>query len=89
MDHASRVRVAEAVEQLADDLADFADFVADFLLQMLRQRFAVDELHHDVGDRVVLAVVVNLHDARMHQAADRLRFVAEALHDVLQVVGAD
>ncbi len=83
MDNACRMRVAESVEQLADDLADFAHFVADFLLQVLGERLAVDELHHDVRDFLVFAEVVNLDDMRMHEPADRLRLVAEALHDVL------
>ena len=45
--------------------ADLAYLVAHFLLQVLRERFAVDELHDDVSDFIVFAIIVNLHDARV------------------------
>ena len=80
MDHTCRMRVGKRIEQLADDFADLAKIVADFLFQMLRQRLAVDELHDDVRELVVLAVVVDLHDVRMHEASGGPRFMPEAQH---------
>ena len=79
------VRVAQPVEELADHLPDLLQREVRLLLHVLEQRLAVHQLHHDVGDLVVLAVVVDRGDARMGQPADRLRLVAEARQRVLQV----
>src|SRR4051812_9882092 len=85
MDDAGGVRMAQPVEQLANNFANLADFIGHLLLQVLRERFAVDQFHDDVGNFIVLAVIVNLHDTRMNEPADRLRLVAKALHDVLEI----
>ena len=53
---------------------------------MIGQRFAVDQLHYDIGNIIIFAVVVNLHDARVHKSTDRLRFVAKARHHVFECV---
>ena len=57
--------VADGVEQLTEDLPGLREtsyWVS--LEQVLVQRLAVHVLHHDIGDVVVFAVVVDLHDAR-------------------------
>ena len=80
------MRMADPVEQLPDDFTDLAYFVAVFAQDVIRQRFAVDQLHHDIGNFIILAVVVNLHDAWVHETTDGLRFVAKACHHIFERV---
>ena len=48
------------------------------LVEQRLQRRAVDELHHDVGEVVGLAVVEHADDVGMGQPSGRLRLAAEA-----------
>ena len=54
--------------------------------QPLRQRFALDVLHDEVVDTVLLADVIECANVRMVQARDRAGFTLEALTE-LDVIG--
>ena len=53
------------------------------LVEQRLQRRAVDELHHDVGEVVGLAVVEHRHDVGMRQPSRGLRLAAEARQRIL------
>ena len=78
MDDAGAVR---ALERLGD-----LDAVAEHLLerqrafgQAIRQRLALEKLHHQIVDAVVRADVVGRADVRMGERRDRLRLALEPL----------
>ena len=72
VDHALPVRVGEPVEHLADDLPGVLEAVLRHLLEVVRERLAVHQLHHDAGEVLGLDEVVDRGDARVREAPDGL-----------------
>jgi hypothetical protein len=82
VDHAARVRVVEALQQVAHP-GQYARQRGRAPGQHQRvERRALDELHHDIRRLGIFAVVVDGDDIRMGQAAGRLRLVLEAADQV-------
>jgi len=82
--------VTQAVQQLADDLADFGQIKLGLVLQVVIQRAPMHQLHHDVSEILVLAVIVVIVDgrnARMGRPSDGLGLVAETGDRILQLRG--
>ena len=89
VDHAVLVRVLECRQQLLHDGADLFLVVAAPLEQPLVQRLAGHEFHRDEGDFLAFAVVVYLHDARMHQSSGSLCLALESFEDAHRLVGLE
>ena len=79
--------IAQTIQQLADDLADFRQLEFGLILQMVVERAAMYQLHHDVGEIFILTVIIDGCDAGVRQPADGLRFMAEARNRILQFRG--
>ena len=86
MDDPLAVRVLEPGARLDADLDRRLGAEPPLGLEELRDRFALDVLHHDVVAELVDAGVVDLDDVGMDQLRDRERLAAEA-GDELFVVG--
>ncbi len=78
------VRVGQRVGHLPRDARRVADRELLLRVEELAQRRAVDAAHDDVKDLLLPADLVDRHDVRMLEARDRLRFVQEALGDVVR-----
>ena len=50
---------------------------------LFRERFAVDELHHDIVFIAFASDVVHVDDVRMRELGRRLRFIIEALDEIV------
>ena len=71
------VRGVERVGHLLADADDVGDGEAAVLVDEVAQGRAVDQLHHDVGDAVVVAGVVGGDDVGVREAGRGDRLVAE------------
>ena len=78
---------AERERGLGQDRADDLGRQRALLADDRRERLAGDELHHEVGEVVVLAVVEDRGDVGVHQRRRVEGLVAEALREDLLVVG--
>ena len=81
MDHAVAVRAIERVGDL-DRVADTSLGRQRAACEPRGQRLALEELHDQVGDAVLLAEVVQDADVRMVQRADDAGFAIEALAEL-------
>lgn len=87
MNHAAIVDDAERVENLHDDLDDFAQGERPSTTQLVGERRSVDELHRVPEDAVGAAELVDADDVRVVERRGDLRFAGEAL-DELRILAA-
>ncbi len=83
VDDARRVRELERLAQLAHDAHALLQVEALVRIEEVLELLALDELHDEVGNFVLLAEVVDLDDVRMVEARHGLRFAHEAHGEVL------
>ncbi len=86
MHHAHRVGIIERAGDLQRDLQDSLDRQFFAALQGVRQGLAFQQLHHDVGDFVELADVVDRDNVGMREKTRGLGLLEEAV-EVLLVDG--
>ncbi len=80
MNHPLRMRVFEAVQQLQHQVEDVVRRHRLVLRHVVLQCAAVDALHGNVGETVLLAEVIDRGNRRMIEAARRARLIAKAHH---------
>ena len=57
--------VFECIQYLRDDLDRIANAYLAVGREMIEQRFALGEFHHDDGHALVIDQIINRHDVRM------------------------
>ena len=83
MDYPAVVRMLERPKYLHGEVHCVAPFQHALLLDVVGQRYAVDVLHDDELHLVGEAYVVDLHDVRVREKRDRLRFVPETAQELI------
>ncbi len=77
VDHALGVGVSQGIQQLQQDGQTHADRQVRPAFQQIAEFLASDELHRQIHDVILLAVVANPDDAGMAQALTDVRFLPE------------
>jgi len=78
VDDAAQVGVGERVRDLRQNAAHFVDRLSRLAHQVRGEASAGHHRHHEVGNAVTLADVVDGHDVRVRQLGRRLGFAGEA-----------
>ena len=89
MDHPARVRDVERQQELRHDRHDVRQVEAGLPVQVSAQARAFDEFHRDVGDVLVLAVLVDADDVGMVDPPGGARLVLEAADELRGEIGID
>ena len=87
MDDAARVGVVECIGDLAQQYDRAFERQRAGRAQKLEQRIALDQLHDEEVDVVLLANIEDLDDVRVAQRGRDLAFADEALDDALVNLG--
>ncbi len=94
VDDALAMRIVERIEHLRHDANDVGNGEPLVRLEILLELAALDELHGDEPDAVVLAEIVDRNDVGMAEPSRRLGLAAEARNDgrrcfACQLIGAN
>ena len=83
MDNAPGVRVLKRLGDLRGKMQRFSPVEPAFLLEILLERNALDELHNNIIEVIRVRHVVNAHNVRVREHRDGLRLGMEPAAELL------